>query len=119
MGPSIVAVVEDDASLRKALGRLLLAAEFEPHLFETAEAYLEASLSPRCIVMDVRLPGMSGLDLQETLIAAGNATPVIVITASHDAEIRERAHRNGCFGFFLKPVDGNTLIATVESVGVH
>jgi len=114
-----VAVVEDDAALRKALGRLLNAAGFEPALFESAEAYLDASPAPLCIIVDVSLPGLSGLELQERLRAAGTAPPIIVITAHHDPAIRERAQRNGCAGFFLKPVDGDTLIATIESLADH
>ena len=111
----LVAVVEDDDPLRKALGRLLKAGGFEPALFPSAEAFLEASLTPLCLVLDVSLPGMSGLALQERLGAAGNAPPIIMITALHDAGIRERAEQNGCAGFFLKPVDGNLLIAIIES----
>ena len=112
----LVAVVEDDDPLRKALGRLLKAGGFEPALFQSAEAYLEASPTPLCIVVDVSLPGLSGLELQERLCAAGNAPPIIMITALHDAGIRKRAEQNGCARFFLKPVDGNALIATIESL---
>ena len=112
----VVAVVEDDASLRKAIGRLLVAGGFAPALFESAEAYINASPAPLCIVLDVRLPGMSGLDLQERLRAAGIAPPIIVITANHDAAVRQRAQQNGCIEFFLKPVDGDMLIAVIESL---
>ena len=114
--PLVVAVVEDDASSRKALGRLLRAGGFEPALFESAEAYIDASPAPLCIVVDVRLPGMSGIELQERLRSAGIAAPMIVTTASRDAAIRERALQNGCAGFFLKPVDGKTLITTIASL---
>ena len=114
-----VAVVEDDYAVRKALGRLLQAGGFEAVLFESAEAYLEASLNPLCIVLDVSLPGMSGLELQEQLRTAGRATPIIVITAMHDPDVSERAERNGCAAFFLKPVDGNELIATIESFATN
>jgi FixJ family two-component response regulator len=115
--PAVVAVVEDDAGLRKAIGRLLRAARFAPLLFDSAEAYLEASLpSLLCIVMDVRLPGMSGLDLQEKLRAAGNAPPILIITASHQAAVRERAEKNLCSGFFLKPFDGQALIDAITLI---
>lgn len=112
----VVAVVEDDASLRKALGRLLVAGGFAPALFESAEAYISASPAPLCIVLDVRLPGMSGLDLQERLRAAGTAPPIIIITADHDGAVRQRAERNGCVEFLLKPVDGDVLITIIESL---
>jgi FixJ family two-component response regulator len=113
---TVVAVVEDDAGLRKAIGRLLRAARFTPLLFDSAEAYLAASPAPLCIIMDVRLPGMSGLDLQERLRAAGNAPPIIIITASHQAAVRERAEKNQCAEFFLKPFNGDELLAAITLI---
>ena len=104
---------------RKALGRLLRAGGFEPALFESAEAYIDASPAPLCIVVDVRLPGMSGIELQQRLRAAGTAPPIIVTTASHEAAIRERAEQNGCAGFFWKPVDGKALIAAIVALATH
>jgi len=114
--PSVVAVVEDDAPARKALGRLLIAGGFEPALFESAEAYIDASPNPLCLVVDVGLPGMSGIELQQRLCDAGTAPPIIVTTANHEAVIRERAQQNGCAGFFWKPVDGLALIATIAAL---
>ena len=112
----VVAVVEDDAPSRTALGRLLRAAGFEPVLFESAEAYLDASPAPTCIVVDVQLPGMSGIELQQRLRAAGGAPPIIVTTASRDTVIQERAQQNGCAAFFRKPVNGSLLTATIASL---
>ena len=114
--PLVVAVVEDDAPARTALGRLLRAVGFEPALFESAEAYIEASPAPLCVVVDVQLPGMSGIDLQHRLRAAGTAPPIIVTTASREPDIRERAEQNGCASFFLKPVDGSALLTTIASL---
>ena len=65
--PVVVAVVEDDAPSRIALGRLLRAAGFEPALFESAEAYIDAAPMPTCVVVDVQLPGLSGIELQQQL----------------------------------------------------
>jgi len=112
----VVAVVEDDAPSRTALGRLLRAAGFEPALFESAEAYIDAAPASSCVVVDVQLPGMSGIELQQRLRDTGPAPPMIMITASHDGIIRERAQRNGCAAFFWKPVDGLTLTATIASL---
>ena len=112
----VVAVVEDDAPSRRALGRLLQAAGFEPALFESAEAYIDAAPAPTCVVLDVQLPGMSGIELQERLRAAGPAPPIIVLTSRRDAIVQERAQQNGCVAFFLKPVDGHTLTATITSL---
>ena len=111
--PEVVAVVEDDAPSRIALGRLLRAAGFQPALFDSAEAYLDASPAPTCIVVDVRLPGMSGIELQQRLRAAGSAPPIIVTTSSRETVMQERAQQNGCAAFFRKPVDGNALTATI------
>jgi len=108
--------VEDDPPARKALGRLLLAGGFEPALFESAEAYIDASPNPLCLIVDVGLPGMSGIDLQQQLRDAGKAPPIIVTTANHEAVTRERAQQNGCAGFFWKPVDGLALIATIAAL---
>jgi FixJ family two-component response regulator len=120
MGPSkppvVVAVVEDDAAARTALGRLLRAAGFEAVLFASAEAYVEASAAPTCIIIDVHLPGMSGIELQQRLRAAGPAPPMIVTTSSHEALIKERAQQHGCAAFFWKPVDGDILTATIASL---
>jgi FixJ family two-component response regulator len=111
-----VSVIEDDDAVRKALGRLLRAAGFEPILFQSAEAYIEASPASLCIIVDVSLRGMSGLDFQEKLRAAAMPAPVIMITALPDPSIRERAEQNGCAAFFLKPVDGNALIEAIKSL---
>jgi FixJ family two-component response regulator len=114
--PVVVAVVEDDAPSRIALGRLLRAAGFEPALFESAEAYIDAAPMPTCIVVDVQLPGLSGIELQQRLRAAGPAPPIIVTTSRRDEVTRERAQQNGCAAFFWKPVDGSILAATIMSL---
>ena len=114
--PLLVAVVDDDGPSRTALGRLLQAAGFEAALFESAEAYIDASPAPACIVVDMQLPGMSGIELQQRLRAAGPVPPIIVTTSSHETVIRERAQQNGCAAFFWKPVDGSTLTATIASL---
>ena len=117
--PPVVAVVEDDEPARIALGRLLRAGGFEPALFESAEDYIRASPAPLCIVIDVQLPGMSGIELQHQLCDAGAAPPIIVTTASHDTALRERAEQYGCAGYFLKPVNGKALISTIVWLADH
>ena len=114
--PLVVAVVEDDPSSRTALGRLLRAAGFEPALFESAEADIDAASTPTCIVVDVQLPGMSGIELQQRLRAAGPAPPIIVTTSRREDVILERAQQNGCAAFFWQAIDGNTLAATIASL---
>jgi FixJ family two-component response regulator len=113
----IVAVVEDDAALRKALGRLLRAGGFEPLLFESAEEFIQkATPAVQCIVLDVCLPGMSGLELLEQLDGPCTNLPVVLMTAGHDPVITERARKSKCAAFFLKPFDGHALIATITSL---
>ncbi len=114
----VVAVVEDDAAYRTALGRLLRADGFATALFESAEAYLlhPPMPAPICVVMDVQLPGISGIDLQQQLRREPGAPPVIIATASRELSVRERAERNGCAAFFCKPFDGGALLSTIHTI---
>ena len=109
----VVAVVEDDADARSALGRLLDAAEIEHALFESAEAFL-ASKPDRewsSLIVDVQLSGISGIDLQRRLRSEGSNAPVIVITAHGSDAIRERAEQAGCAAFLTKPFNGDSILA--------
>jgi FixJ family two-component response regulator len=114
----IVAVVEDDAPSRQALGRLLRAEGFETVLFPSAEAFMDARPvpAPLCVIVDVNLPGISGIELQQRLLSETTALPVIVTTGARENVIRERAERNGCAGFFWKPFDGAALLETIASL---
>ena len=113
----LVAVIEDDDIARTALGRLLGAAGFEHALFENAETFL-ASKRDRgwvCLIVDVHLSGMSGIDLQWTLHSEGAQAPVIIITAEATDAIRERAEQAGCAAFLAKPFLGETVLALLAS----
>jgi len=120
-GGRLVAVIEDDNSARSALGRLLLVAGWEPILFQSAETFLAAgSRDPWCsVVIDVQLSGMSGIDLQRKLHADGVAVPIIMITGNRSTALRERAEREGCAAFLLKPFGGDELLSVLEAVGDH
>jgi FixJ family two-component response regulator len=115
---TLVAVVEDDASCRTALGRLLRAEGFDTALFESAEAYIDHPPTPEplCVIVDVQLPGMSGIELQRRLQTAHSELPVIVTTANRERLIRERAEQNGCVGFFWKPFDGAAIVAALNTL---
>jgi FixJ family two-component response regulator len=115
-----VAVVEDDAPSRNALGRLLRAGGFEPALFDSAEAFIEAPPSaPLCLILDVHLTGMSGTDLQGRLRKAGSSTPIIVTTALRDASVRHRAEKNGCTAFLWKPFSSDALLSLLGTIAQH
>ena len=117
-----VAVVDDDESLCRSMGRLLRAADLQAVVFASAEAFLadERRTGFDCIVLDIQLEGMSGLELHETLAAAGDFTPVIFITAHDAPEILEQAWRRGCAGFFRKTDSGERVLAAIRSaVAAH
>ena len=116
-GRGLVAVVEDDDIERTALGRLLDAAGFEPALFESAETFLAAKPDREwiCLIVDVQLTGMSGLDLQQTLRSEGTEAPVIIITAKATEAIRERAEQAGCAAFLTKPFHGDDILVLLRS----
>jgi FixJ family two-component response regulator len=109
-----VAVVEDDGAMRQAVRRVLEAEGFLTELFETAEAFLAsgAASRARCLVLDIRLPGMSGIDLYQHLLSTGNETPTVFVTAHEDARLR-RVVLNGTDSYLLKPFLGEILIQAV------
>src|SRR6266567_6759414 len=106
-----VAVVDDDDSFSRALGRLLRAAGFEPVLYSSAEAFLAPTPVPLdCLILDIEMAGMSGLDLRRRLTELGAATPVIFVTAHDEPEVREEARVAGYAAYFRKPVPGKLLV---------
>lgn len=109
-------VVEDDAGMSTAIGRLLRAAGFEPALFSSAEDLLQtdAADSAGCLVLDIHLPGLSGFELQRQLAASGLKPRVIFITAHDDASARDEAQRLGCIAYLRKPFDGNALLQAIR-----
>lgn len=117
IGRPLVAVIEDDCAARKAIGRLLRVGNYEPALFDCAEAFMThpPEPSPACVIIDIQLPGASGLDLQRQLRESGSRVPVIFTTANRDTAVRESACRQGCWAFFVKPSDGDALLAAVDS----
>jgi two-component system, LuxR family, response regulator FixJ len=112
----VICVVEDDASLLRALRRLLCAGGFRVEMFSSAEGFLlsEQRLRADCLVLDIRLDGMSGLDLQEVLTAAGSTVPVVFMTAHDDPSARERARRAGVVDYLRKPFDDEVLIGAIN-----
>jgi FixJ family two-component response regulator len=112
----VISIIDDDASIRAAVARLLTSMGFAAHAFASANEFLG---SPRlkdtlCIVADVDMPGMSGLELQDHLIAHGANIPVIFITAFSEDRIRERAMKGGAVCFLSKPFDEAALLECVQ-----
>jgi FixJ family two-component response regulator len=116
--PPLVVVVEDDLPTLKALGRVLRAGGFEPAPYTSAEEFLVSPPSrlPVCLVLDVRLGGMSGLELQRRLHAQGSNVPVIVMSAFEDEGIRDEALRMGCIGYVHKEADADVLLKMIRSL---
>jgi FixJ family two-component response regulator len=107
----VISIIDDDASVRAALGSLVRSLGFTARMFESAESFLDSPdlVQTSCIVTDVQMPGMSGLDLQDRLQAAGKAIPTVFITAFPEEHVRARAEAGGAIGFFAKPFDGQAL----------
>ena len=111
-----VAIVDDDESVRGALQGLLLEAGLPACAFERAEDFLESGKRHEigCLIADIRMPGMSGLELQSRLNAERRSIPIIFITAHGDEEMRLRALRAGAVEFLAKPFDDQALLDSVR-----
>jgi FixJ family two-component response regulator len=114
--PTYIAVVDDDESLCRSLGRLLRAAGTQPVMYASAEDFLADTKCPQfgCLVLDVQLGGMSGIELAQRLLAEGNLTPFIFITAHDDDETRDLAEAAGCAAYFHKTDSGSDLLETIR-----
>ena len=113
----MIYLIDDDESVRKALQRLLRSAGFDVKAFSSAEEFLQSgNLDEKgaCIILDIRMPGLTGFDLQEKLVSNGIRTPVITVSAFDDAATREGARKLGATAFFRKPVDGEALIDAIH-----
>jgi FixJ family two-component response regulator len=113
----MVAVVEDDDSYRIALQRLLTSAGFQVRSFASAEDFLDSGQQHEtaCLIADIRMPGMSGLDLQAKLNADHCPIPIIFITAHGDEQMRLQAMRGGAVKFLGKPFDSAILLQSVRA----
>jgi CheY-like chemotaxis protein len=114
--PPLVAVVDDDESFLRSVGRLLRSAGYRVAMFSSAAECLASfpASQARCLILDVHMPRMTGLELLETLAARGACVPAIFVTAHDTPQTRERAHRAGSFGLLLKPFDKLALLSAIE-----
>ena len=111
-----VFVVDDDASVRNALTRTIQAAGLKVKTFTSARDFLTQSLpeGPACLVLDVRMPGLSGLDLQTELNARHNRTPIIFITGHGDVPVSVKAMKGGAVDFLTKPFRNDDLLEAIQ-----
>jgi FixJ family two-component response regulator len=116
MTAPLIAVVDDEASVRRALLRLLRSAHYEAEAFGSAAVFLESlsERTPQCLILDVHMPAMTGLELQECLLHIDARIPLIVITAYDDADTRERCLALKAGWYFCKPVEGDDLLEAVR-----
>jgi FixJ family two-component response regulator len=115
--PAVIAVLDDEPQMRKALRRLLTTYGFEVETYESGDAFL-ASLSSHpadCLVLDLQMPALNGFDVLAALQSRHSATPVVVITAHDEPGTEERVHALGARGFVRKPVDASLLVLAIAS----
>lgn len=112
----MVAIIEDDESYRAAVHRLLKSAGLSVQSFDSAEAFLNSGqqYETGCLISDIRMPGMSGLELQAKLKSDHCPIPTIFITAHGDEKMRLQAMRSGAVKFLMKPFDGEILLEAVR-----
>ena len=115
--PMTISIIDDDQVVREATGDLVQSLGYEVLTFESAERFLESGrlAETSCLITDLQMPGLSGLDLQSRLIEEGQRIPVIFVTAFPDEKFQVRAMRAGAVGFLSKPFDESSLISCLES----
>src|SRR5277367_4872509 len=116
--PIYVAIVDDDESVCRSLGRLLRAAALQPVTYNSAESFLADTKHPQfgCLVLDIQLGGMSGIELAQRLAAAGGNTPIIFITAHEDPKARASAEAGRCAAYFRKTDSGKEVLDTIRKI---
>ena len=113
----MVAIVDDDELIRNALHGLMKAAGFQALAFASGEEFLSSGVQERtaCLIADIRMPGISGLELQAKLIKGRHKIPIIFITAQGDEKMRMQALRSGAVKFLTKPLDNRALLDSVRT----
>jgi FixJ family two-component response regulator len=115
--PKVISIIDDDASVRAATDNLLRSLGYTVYTFDSAEEFLRSSHfnHTSCVIADVQMPGMSGVDLQARLLTQGHRVPFIFITAFPEKTIRARALEAGAICFLPKPFDRLTLIRCLDT----
>lgn len=115
---SVVSVVDDDESMCRMLARGIQAAGFDVAIFNSAEEFLDSGsvADSDCLVLDVDLPGMNGIELQQRLNESGTGISIIFMSGYADEQVKKRALGAGATGFFSKPLSISTLVATIKAI---
>jgi FixJ family two-component response regulator len=118
---AMISIVDDDKSVREAAKMLIGSLGYATATFASAEEFLESGRlrDTACVITDVQMPGMSGVDLQSHLTANGHCTPMIFVTAYPEESLRARAMNGGAFGFLSKPFSEDSLIACLDRAMEH
>jgi FixJ family two-component response regulator len=113
----LISIVDDDDSVRQALKSLIDSVGFRAEVFESGEAFLKSPYISQtdCLIADVRMPGMSGLELQERLNAANSPIPIVFISAHDDSDARARGLRAGAVDFLKKPFSEDALLGAIST----
>jgi FixJ family two-component response regulator len=116
MPGALVVVVDDDASVRRGLERLLRSAGYDVETFASARAFLDRGDYDRagCLVFDVQMPGQTGLDLQRVLLEAGYDVPILFVTGHGDLPMAAQAMKDGAVDFIAKPFDDDVFLEAVR-----
>lgn len=114
----VVAIVENDGAMLKALERLLRASGYASEMFASAEQYLARQGTPSvgCLILDIDLGGISGIELQQDLVERGRAPPIIFVTSQADSDFRERAFALGCLAYLRKPFASRELLEVLRRI---
>ena len=117
----MISIVDDDESLREAMKSLVRSIGYRAAAFGSAEEFLDSGRvgDTSCLITDIQMPGLSGLELQARLTAEGSDVPAIFVTALREESIRERAAKGGAFGFFQKPFQEEKLVDCVGRALEH
>jgi FixJ family two-component response regulator len=117
MNIPVISIVDDDESVRTALKSLIDSVGFRAEVFGSGEEFLKSPIVSQtdCLIADVRMPGMTGLELQQRLNAAGSSVPIVFISAHDDNEARARGLRAGAIDFLQKPFSEDSLLGAISA----
>ena len=110
----VISIIDDDESVREATRSLVRSLGYSARVYASAEEYLQSDRDSSCLITDLHMPGMSGADLQDRLIADGHRIPIIFMTAYSEEKVRARVLDAGAFGFLRKPFDDEHLIECLD-----